>query len=283
MRLMLDVFSGRPNPSWQLPPTVVGKILGVIADNGLLSSPVLRPYPSNLGYRGLEIGLPVEIANKYRLPPFLNLPADIYRHLSVLKGLVGFPLVFPGFFGLEEFLKLVQMIIDLLEKAASPPAAAKSPTVATGPSAFEMLPYEPALWIDPAFQPTNKCYAYASNKRAKYPAKPQPGIGSGAMYSAYTGANVSAAAKRDGAHDVNDCFPDSEAPRLLVALVIWPGVDYHWYRKHPDFWGHKQGDWPARNTDDSHVVITNPETCNRGPYTEFYGYMLIPKSQKVAA
>ena len=113
-------------------------------------------------------------------------------------------------------------------------------------------------------------------------ALPQPGVGSGSIFSSLTAADVAAAARRDGAHDVNDCFPETEAPRLLVALVIWPGVDYHWYRKHETFWGHKPGSTAARNVDNSGNIITNPETCDRGMYSEFTGYMLIPKSKKVA-
>jgi len=177
---------------------------------------------------------------------------------------------------------LVRVIIEHLQRP-NPPSGFIPPGPQAGPCAFEMLPFDAAPWNDPAFKPTNNCYAYAANKRASYPSKPQPGIGSGAMFSSLTGPDVAAAAKRDGAHDVGDCFPDSEAPRMLVALVIWPGNDYHWYRKHPDCWGHKPGSTDARNVDSSGVVITNPETCNRGPYTEFHGYMLIPKSQKVAA
>jgi hypothetical protein len=55
------------------------------------------------------------------------------------------------------------------------------------------------------------------------------------------------------------------------------------YSVHPDFWGHKPGSGIARNFDNSLQIIKDPETCDRGLYTEFYGYMLIPKSQRVAA
>jgi hypothetical protein len=146
-----------------------------------------------------------------------------------------------------------------------------------------MLPYDPDPWNASDYIRTNNCYAYASGQRKKYASKPQPGLGSGAMFTDVTGAAVWAAAIRDGAHAVTDCFPDSEAPRHLVALVIWPGEDYHWYRKHPNFWGHKPGSTRARNTDSSGAVITNPQTCDRGDYTEFTGYMLLPKSLKIAA
>ena len=37
----------------------------------------------------------------------------------------------------------------------------------------------------------------------------------------------------------------------------------------------------ARNTDNNGVVITNPETCARGPYTDFCSYFYAGKSVKI--
>ena len=70
-----------------------------------------------------------------------------------------------------------------------------------------------------------------------------------------------------------ECLPESEKPRWLTALVIAPGWDYHWYRLHLEkFWGHKPGGTKATNLDDSRKVIYNPETADRGSYTQFCGY-----------
>lgn len=90
------------------------------------------------------------------------------------------------------------------------------------------------------------------------------------------------AALSDGAHRRYDCFPDSEAPRWLMALVIWPGYDFHWYRKHKEgFWGHKPGGTAAKNLDNSNQIIYNPEKCNRGGYTQFCGYFYACRSMKI--
>jgi hypothetical protein len=46
--------------------------------------------------------------------------------------------------------------------------------------------------------------------------------------------SVTRASLCDGLHRRYDCFPNSEYPRYLVALVVAPGpafVDFHWYRK----------------------------------------------------
>jgi hypothetical protein len=129
----------------------------------------------------------------------------------------------------------------------------------------------------------NNCYNYASNWRTNTFA--QPGLGCGHKYNAITCAEVGRGAICDGMHHRFDCFPDSEKPRYLVALVVTPpgpGADYHWYRKQKEgFWGHKPGSTAARNVDNSNRVITNPETADRGPYTIFCGYFYGCHSQQL--
>lgn len=148
----------------------------------------------------------------------------------------------------------------------------------------EYAAYNPGFWNnDASIRSRNNCYNYASNKRTDTFA--QPGRGSGQIYTAITCAAVSAAALRDGLHRRYVCFPDSEKPRYLVALVVAPGpgfVDFHWYRRNKEgFWSHKPGGTAARNVDNSNKVITNPETCNRGPYTHFCGYFYTCRSQRI--
>jgi hypothetical protein len=85
-------------------------------------------------------------------------------------------------------------------------------------------------------------------------------------------------------HRRYNCFPDSERPRYLVALVVAPGpgfVDYHWYRKMKEgFWGHKPGGTAVRNLDNSGNIISDPASCDRGPYTHFCGYFYGCNSQR---
>jgi hypothetical protein len=76
-----------------------------------------------------------------------------------------------------------------------------------------------------------------------------------------------------------NCLPIEEWPRRLMALVMDPGGDYHWYRhQRGGFWGHKPGWGTARNFDNSGNVIANPETCDRGDYTEFCEYFYVGRS-----
>jgi hypothetical protein len=90
------------------------------------------------------------------------------------------------------------------------------------------------------------------------------------------------AAMADGLVHRCICLPMSEWPRRLMALVVDnqpPGFDYHWYRRQRGgFWGHKPGGTAARNIDNSNVVITNSETCDRGRYNGFCGYFYAGRS-----
>ncbi len=55
-----------------------------------------------------------------------------------------------------------------------------------------------------------------------------------------------------------------------VALVVNPGVDYHWYRQDSDgLWSHKMGLDPVTRYDNSNKLIIDPEIADRGDYTEF--------------
>lgn len=286
MNISLDLYSGRPNPDWQLPAVVSMQVFSLLNDLGLFKGNLHQPFPGRLGYRGLRVNVGPALSIKYRVPLTLSLSVTgSFNHSKLMKELSALAWA-ADFLGIKGFFDAIQSVIKSLTGRGSGAASGGAPKAAKptmGPCEFEMLPFDPSPWNQPAFQPTNNCYAYAANLRKSYSSKPQPGIGSGSRFSAITGADVGAAAKRDGAHEVTDCFPDSEKPRCLVALVIWPGEDYHWYRKHPDCWGHKPGGTVARNTDESGAVITNPQTCDRGDYTEFTGYMLLPKGLKVAA
>jgi hypothetical protein len=142
---------------------------------------------------------------------------------------------------------------------------------------YEVSQFNPGFWNNPAVQPHNNCYNYGRNWRTDTFA--QPGRAHGAQTGTMACANVTTAAMADGLVKRCTCLPISEWPRRLMALVIWPGVDYHWYRhQRGGFWGHKPGSTAARNTDNSGVIVTNPETCDRGGYTNFCDYFYAGRS-----
>jgi len=100
---------------------------------------------------------------------------------------------------------------------------------------------------------------------------PNLGRGSGQRYTRTSSANVYAASVRDGLIPLNS--PDAGS-NCLVALVIWPGEDYHFLRLDIDgTWSQKSGRSRARNTDDSGNRILDPRSADRGPYTVFAGWL----------
>jgi hypothetical protein len=96
--------------------------------------------------------------------------------------------------------------------------------------------YEPA-WCNDGGQKQlrNNCYNYGSNYRTdtfhQIPGGSQPGAAAGAMYASITGPDVRNAAIADGL--INNSNANNKCPSEghLVALVIAPGFDFHWYRK----------------------------------------------------
>jgi hypothetical protein len=167
-----------------------------------------------------------------------------------------------------------------------PGATASTPSSASG---FKIVAYvNPTTYCTPAYNPSywndggtvqyyNNCYNYSNNRRTDTFA--QPGRASGNMYTNVNGAEVSAGAISDGL-EPTDAWSTSPDGKTKIALVIWPDPywpDFHWYRLDSNgYWTHKPGGTAATNLDNSGVVITNPETADRGGYTEFIGYFFTP-------
>ncbi|MCP4960464.1 MAG: hypothetical protein GY925_14495 [Actinomycetia bacterium] len=134
--------------------------------------------------------------------------------------------------------------------------------------------WEPEWWNHASRQNYNNCYNYGTNYRTDTYA--QPGKAAGAMYTSLTCASVKPAAEADALIDAP--FVDNACPTEghLVALVVWPGGDYHWYRKDASgWWSHKMGGTPATSKDNAGNWIVDPRTADRGPYTEFCGFMIV--------
>ncbi|XP_063418861.1 insoluble matrix shell protein 1-like [Mytilus trossulus] len=56
--------------------------------------------------------------------------------------------------------------------------------------------------------------------------------------------------------------------RNLVALVIWPLQDFHWYRLDNNTqFSHKPGQGRVRDGDENSCCIADPRKCNVDPYT----------------
>jgi hypothetical protein len=303
LRITADVFSGRPDPSWIVTDEAEARatLRELAKERSLLAEAAAAN--AGLGFRGLRIeALTDELATDFGFDAPAYLPGGAgasgrVRELTErLIGLMG--RAESAAEGEAEALPLEPALQEFLSSQAersSRVTATDGVEAAPGPEPEEALPVEasctielgafnPGFWNnDATVRSRNNCYNYASNKRTDSFA--QPGRGCGNMYKAITCAEVTRASLCDGLRRRFNCFPDSEKPRYLVALVVAPGPgfnDFHWYRKHKEgFWGHKPGGTAARNTDNGNRVILNPETCNRGPYTQFCGYFYTCRSQRI--
>jgi hypothetical protein len=280
--ITMDIFSGRSNPTWQLTDEEEKKL----NDRVLSLTTMTHQRPSGvvggLGYRGFAIT---------RHDPAFAATGQVRVHESIvdrgadLPNLVdnteleGFLLdTFRGHLE-PDVLNHVRSSIRSSEifklsaeiAAACPPChAADAPT------------YNPGAWNNPAVQPNNNCYNYANDHATNTFA--QPGRAHGKQTSIMDCGHVQPAAVADGlAAAPNFTAPLAAGAGWYVALVIWPGSDYHWYRQDiVGCWSHKPGSTAARNVDNAGKQISDPKTCDRGPYTVFCDYMVTKRGLTIA-
>jgi hypothetical protein len=290
IRITADMFSGRENPVWEVEGDEAKSLLQEIGRNPE-SVAALDEGPQGLGYRGLIVeSLADNVTSKYGLPSVLRL-----AHNSQAKGLeIGETIAASMLKAKVVDQALHKLLIEQLQSlgstsggdvtetdsAATPTAPADGKVTTAVTCQIELGVFNPGFWNDPAHILKNNCYNYASNRRTDTFA--QPGRATGHQATVMACANVTAGAISDGLHHRFNCFPATENPRWLMALVVAPGFDYHWYRKQKEgFWGHKPGGTAARNVDNNNHVVLDPETAARGPYTLFCGYFYACKSQKI--
>ncbi|MFE9747907.1 hypothetical protein ACFYOT_23640 [Saccharothrix saharensis] len=297
LRITVDVFSGRPNPVWELQDEARARealrVLGREAE--LFTS--AAPRIGRLGLRGLVVeAVEDDIVGDLRAGSYLAVGADaagarateLAERLISLVRQGGTPLDvgddFPGT-GLLDLLvsELGRVDGEGVRRAATTGVDGDAPKAQASPSTLcmvESAKFNPDFWNDDEnIRLNNNCYNYASNRVTNTFA--QPGRGAGKVIKNVACPDVGNAALADGMHQQGDCLPDSEKPRWFTALVIAPGFDYHWYRHQIEkFWGHKPAGTDATNLDNSGNVIHDPETADRGPYTDFCGYFYGGKTQR---
>jgi hypothetical protein len=288
LRITVDIFSGRPNPTLEFTGNQARKILERLRPTRRLErgEKGLPPEPT-LGYRGLVIEQTDKLARG--LPRvFRFVHGDLFgpglAHRAADEEFEDF---ICGSTGLLSKPGLGRRFPDLLKKEIDryrdlrrrwPWRPCRWPRKIR----CHCAPlYEPAWWNDGAQkQLHNNCYNYASNYRTDtfwvIPDGSQPGAAAGAMYTLLTCGSVKPAAVADGLIDSPAANNKCPGEGHLVALVIAPGSDFHWYRKGRNgYWTHKPGSTPATNVDNSGVSISDPRTADRGSYTNFCTFMVV--------
>ena len=301
LRIEVDIFSGRPNPVWIVTDrTETDRLLKIITDaKGVIAKP--GDGFTGLGFRELRVDLVADDEPRMRGVPkqfalasvavknFRDSVALARRIIETMPLRSEVKLLQHDLTPLDA--KLRDGILERLEKYLKakprrwrpkkwPPYNPLRTTVKDDKCKkceYEVSQFNPGFWNVPSVQPYNNCYNYGRNWRTDTFA--QPGRAHGAQTFTMACNTVTTAAMADGLVKRCNCLPISEWPWRLMALVIDPGWDYHWYRhQRGGFWGHKPGKTAARNTDNSSVVITNPETCDRGGYTDFCDYFYAGRS-----
>lgn len=305
LRVEVDIFSGRPNPTWIVTSEALTQtVLTTLKENRGLTGEDGKRF-QGLGFRGVQIQVlgDHDDIRATKLPQRFVLATGTGAKLKRGGQLAGTlikemtkssQIVLPEHSITPIDKRMQELILAELGKFMANPPRIPPPVKARSVSRrvtvhdtrcdqcqYEISLFNPDFWNKDSYVRTNNnCYNYSRNWRTDTFA--QPGRASGHPNGVMQCAQVASAARFDGLVDRCKCLPASEYPRRLVALVIWPDWDYHWYRQQiGGFWGHKPGPTAARNTDNSGVVIANPETCDRGGYTNFCEYFYAGKSVKI--
>ncbi len=316
MRVTMNIFSGRPNPTWTLTSPQATELVDRVAAEGAAAA---IDEPPVLGFRGFTVDADLTdlvqragVPARFVVPPPAVMPAppeaparpgkgkaparprkgkaptaarpnaapaatkDVSRWLlSTASGIVD-----------DEVLEAAQVAIEQspphtthMAKSVERVATDGKLALATADRLCEpfLTPVQVAFWDAPFTRFNNNCYNYATNFASNSMA--QPGRRSGRMYTAFECGNVLAAAGFDG------YLTACRGTVRIVALGIWPGFDFHWWRLHPaGFWAHKIGTSPVFQVDNSGRILGNgltPANCDRGPYTTFCGFFFGPLGVQV--
>ena len=282
VRLTLDVFSGRVNPQVVLTDEQERELLNRLRPRKeRLSRKEQLPAPlSILGYRGILIeqlnrpsrGLPksFRVANGDLIGDDFRDRATDENFEQLVSGSTGpFQALGLGAEFHERVLKEIGRYRELREEWRE----RRHHWPARNRCRCAPL-YEPGWWNnDPTRLGCNNCYNYSTNYRTDNFA--QPGMASGVSHNT-TCPTVIPAAVADGLINAPNAHNRCPAEGHLVALVMAPGYDYHWYRKGRNgYWTHKVGGSPATNLDNNSNLIPDPRTAARGVYSQFCTFMVV--------
>jgi len=306
LRITIDMFSGRPNPSWEInDPNQLKELEERLARSPEAFGEVGSGY-TGLGFDGIRVDF-TEDGGTTGLPASFELAGGGAKDASASAELAqvlvetiprdlseGGGIALGGSPYAEAMLETAREEISRNLREQSPGGAYASPgaqqeadvpeevKVQLGALAersptcsIDSEPWSPYYWNDPAIQPKNNCYAYGVAIRTDTFAHPGRKHGY-EIPATLLGYQVAVGLYKDGLTLFGyPCQPPGSR-RFLVALctgAFSTGVrDFHFYRYHIEgFWSHKHAGNSARYTDESGYVIRDPGVCDRGIYTEVYG------------
>jgi hypothetical protein len=307
LEVELDIFSGMPNPTWVLSRRQEETLYEMLrAEPSQISGLTASDKRLGLGYRGLIVRQiktddgawdKAALAGRVRFPNVFRLGRQKAKKDSAADWLVK-TANRQGARVVDEVQEVVARGVALVPALRGPrdPSAAIDRKRVEEAKIVVDVPLRPGTKIhetwwacgsnyfsananffnDPAHVTRNNCYCFASNHLAdvRYAL---PGRRGGHPATSITCGGVISGLRADGWND--GCQPNG----LTIVMVIWPNVDYHFYRLVTGgpywWWGHKPGGTPARYTDDcGHPIYQYqgkgyaPNNICRGNYTDFCGY-----------
>lgn len=284
IQVTLNIFSGRPNPTWLLSDAQEQDLMDQL--NAITTPTLTKPSGTlgRLGYRGFMLRRSHEshhgafnlLVHEGIVDHGQTELNRIVDNRDLEKWLLS---TMPADGKDEPILDIVTADLTRGSFDADAFFAATTTVSSCPPCNAEDTPlYNPNMWNVPAVQPYNNCYNYANNRITNTFA--QPGRAHHQQYQRFTCPDVNQAAQADGLVNTPDFAHHLGAGEgWYVALVIWPGTDFHWYRQDRNgCWSHKPGQSAVRNVDNSGHIITDPRTADRGTYTNFCTYMITTRN-----
>jgi hypothetical protein len=309
LEVEIDVFSGMPNPTFRLSKREERELGDRILADPEQMSPVMEGMENvGLGYRGVivrQIKTDTGAWSTVKRPKDVRMPGEVAPRPDALPAefRLGIrPVRVAAEVAAEWLLKvserrLVALSDDVREVLQGGvhllPASHEAEERPDGDfivdELAQVIPRGAAWWAcfdrpyysanaqyfnTPEAVGRNNCYCFASNHLAnvRY-ALPGRRGGRPSVPPPPQCGNVIDGLRADGW--VDGCQTNT----ITIALVIWPGEDYHFYRVvtgGPDWWwGHKPGGTPARYTDESNQPLKQPlrpDNCDRGWYEHFCGF-----------
>ncbi|CAF0772597.1 unnamed protein product [Rotaria sordida] len=266
----LHVFSGTSNPVWKINIRQLTKIKQLAYKSlyqhnnvTLLSKPTTRI----MGYQGFTISCssdkPVFVHGLSPVEHLLLLGGRHYLSASVIRHVrdhVG------------------EVMSDITHIESNNADCNHVPIV--GPDTVPK--YDPKSDDEGCFitrQTENNCYAYGTDIVTN--TYPQPGRGSGKIWSFNTCVDMGNASVRDGLVYNGTKLPKKPPENgHFAALLIWPDTNFHWIRMDANgYWSHKPGGTPVRNKDNRGLPIVDPSKSDFSPWTQFCSYFIAQPSK----
>ena len=278
----VDLYSGRQNPTWELSEADAETLRKLLNSEHEVTNLKTPASSARLGYRGFFIDSvaeldPLKVSRVFDgIVETANIDSLNYvdQNSEIEEFLIGTSgLILDG-----DEVTYIQEEIQKNVKGGATNTIREFSTLAAPP-------FNPGKWNNNAhIRRSNNCYNYANDKITNSFAQPGRGSGQEGPYPP-TCSGTGAAAKRDGQNPIpNPNITPSEGQIIALVVSTTPGfLDYHWYRRdNNNLWSHKPGGTSATNRDNSGNLISDPRSCNRGPYNIFCGfYHCIPSQTRI--